>query len=205
MIQNWIHSILKLSAFTYQLFHLVNKPAEIFVNLKLCFSEIFLYLIRKYPTMELKGKQNLIGRIDKADFPRINLKRIRVKIDTGAYTSAIHCCKIEETDQRRLKVVFLDPDDPKYTGKAYLYKKYSKKTVKSSNGEREDRFIITMKICFHRRLYKVEFSLTYRGDMRHPVLIGRKFLAENHFIVNPQLRNYFHKKKRAEKLLVEDH
>ncbi len=154
--------------------------------------------------MESKGKHNLIGRIDKADFPRINLKRIRVKIDTGAYTSAIHCCKIEETDDHRLKVVFLDPDDPKYTGKVYLYKKYFKKTVKSSNGEKEDRFIITTKICFHRRLYSAEFSLTFRGDMRHPVLIGRKFLAENHFVVNPQLRNYLFKKKKAEKLNLKD-
>lgn len=150
--------------------------------------------------MESKSKPNIIGRIDKADFPRINLKRIRVKIDTGAYTSAFHCCKIEETENNKLKVVFLDPNDPKYTGKAYLYKNYSKKSVKSSNGVTEDRFIISTKICFHRRLYRAEFSLTFRGDMRHPVLIGRKFLAENNFVVNPQLRNFLHQKKKSTRL-----
>lgn len=150
--------------------------------------------------METKNTPNFIGRIDRADFPGINLKRVRVKIDTGAYTSAIHCCKIEESGDHLLKVIFLDPDDPKYTGKTFLFKEYFKKSVKSSNGEKEDRYIITTNICFYKLSYSAEFSLTFRGDMRNPVLIGRKFLAENHFIVDPQLRNYFHQKKRADKL-----
>ena len=152
--------------------------------------------------METKINPNIIGRVDKADFPKINLKRIRVKIDTGAYTSAIHCCKIKEGDNT-LSVVFLDPDDPKYTGKTYVFKKYFKKSVKSSNGESEDRFVISTKIRFHRRLYSAEFSLTFRGDMRYPVLIGRKFLAENHFVVNPQLRNYLHQMRKKNKLSMD--
>lgn len=149
--------------------------------------------------METKPNPNIIGRIDKADFPKLHLKRIRVKIDTGAYSSAIHCCRIEETDAKKLKVVFLDPDDPKYTGKAHFFKKYSKKIIKSSNGASEERFIISTKIRFHWRLYLAEFSLTFRGDMRYPVLIGRKFLADNHFIVNPQLRNHLHRLRKTEK------
>ncbi len=153
--------------------------------------------------METKINPNVIGRADKADFPRLNLKRIRVKIDTGAYTSTIHCCKIEETDTKKLKVIFLDPNDPKYTGKVHFFKKYSKKTVKSSNGSSEDRFIISTKIRFHWRLYTAEFSLTFRGDMRYPVLIGRKFLSEHHFIVNPQLRNHLHKLRKSEKILMD--
>lgn len=153
--------------------------------------------------MENATNPNIIGRIDKADFPKINLKRIRVKIDTGAYTSAIHCWKIEETCERTLKVIFLDPDDRKYTGKIHTFKKYSRKKVKSSNGESADRFIISTQIRFHRRLYTAEFSLTFRGDMRYPVLIGRKFLTEHHFIVNPQLRNYLHQMRKSKKLSMD--
>lgn len=33
----------------------------------------------------------IIGRIDKADFPELNLQNINLKVDTGAYTSTIHC------------------------------------------------------------------------------------------------------------------
>ncbi len=150
-----------------------------------------------------KTNPNIIGRVDKADFPKINLKRLRVKIDTGAYTSAIHCCKIEETETRILKVVFLDPDDPKYTGKINFFKKYTKKIIKSSNGLSEERFIISTKIRFHWRLYVAEFSLTFRGDMRYPVLIGRKFLADNHFVVNPKLRNHLYQMRKLKNLSME--
>ena len=37
-----------------------------------------------------------VGRIDKADFPELSLKDIDLKIDSGAYTSSIHCSNIEE-------------------------------------------------------------------------------------------------------------
>ena len=35
-----------------------------------------------------------IGRIDKADFPALDLFDIDIKIDTGAYTSSIHTHKV---------------------------------------------------------------------------------------------------------------
>ena len=34
-----------------------------------------------------------IGRIDKADFPLLDIYDIDIKIDTGAYTSSMHCHK----------------------------------------------------------------------------------------------------------------
>lgn len=145
----------------------------------------------------------LIGRTDKADFPSLGLKRIRVKIDTGAFTSAIHCCRIVETPDA-LNVIFLDPGEKKYTGKTHKFKKYSKTTVKSSNGECEDRYMITTKICFHRHIYKIDFTLTFRGDMRYPVLIGRKFLAENNFLVNPRLKNFHHAQYFGDKISSRD-
>lgn len=33
----------------------------------------------------------VIGRRDKVDFPELGLKNIDVKVDTGAFTSSIHC------------------------------------------------------------------------------------------------------------------
>ncbi|NNF00240.1 MAG: peptidase [Pyrinomonadaceae bacterium] len=135
-----------------------------------------------------------IGRSDIADFPKLDLKKINIKIDSGAYTSAIHCCRIEKASDNTIEVIFLDEEDPKYTGKIHRFESFKEKKVKSSNGEIERRFIVETEIIISSESYEISLSLTYRGDMRFPVLIGRKFLAKNHFVVNPRLKNHLHKK-----------
>lgn len=145
------------------------------------------------------SEPTIIGRIDRADFTRLNLTRIEVKTDTGAYTSSFHCSQIEETPKKQLRVIFLDPDHPKYSGAAVVFDDYAKRSVKSSNGEVEDRFIISTEICFFDRTYVAEFSLTNRSGMKYPVLIGRKFLTENNFVVDPKLRNYLYRQKQRSK------
>ena len=141
-----------------------------------------------------KSKNNTIGRSDKADFPEFDLKELNIKIDSGAYTSAIHCCKIETNHDGLIEVIFLDENDPKFSGEAHLFKEFEQKQVRSSNGETEDRFVITTKIKLGENLYPIEMSLTFRGDMSFPVLVGRRFLSKNRFVVNPRLKNHIHKK-----------
>ncbi len=144
--------------------------------------------------MDNKIEQTIIGRSDKADFPEFGLKRINVKVDSGAYTSAIHCCRISLSDTNKLEVIFLDEADPNYTGKIHKFREYITKKVRSSNGMIEERFIVSTKIRFHEHLHDVNLSLTFRGDMRFPVLLGRRFLTKNHFIINPRLKDSLHKK-----------
>lgn len=145
-------------------------------------------------TMIKKSKKIVIGRSDKANFPEIGLDEINVKIDSGAYTSAIHCCKISLAKKGCLEVIFLDEKDPKYTGEIYKFKEFAKKVVRSSNGITEERYIIKTKIGLNKKIYDINLSLTFRGDMRFPVLLGRKFLNENNFIINPKLKDTLYKK-----------
>ncbi len=44
--------------------------------------------------------KKILGRVDKVDFPELNLITVDVKIDTGAYTSAIHCSNIREKNNK---------------------------------------------------------------------------------------------------------
>ena len=39
--------------------------------------------------------KKIIGGIDISDFPELGLLQIDVKIDTGAFTSVIHCSEVE--------------------------------------------------------------------------------------------------------------
>lgn len=118
-----------------------------------------------------------IGRIDKADFPLLHLIDIEVKIDTGAYTSSIHCKNVKIVDNY-LKCTFLDEAHPNYHEKEIIFDKYDVRDVKSSNGQMETRYRILTEIILFEQTYPIFLTLSDRLEMRYPVLLGRKFLSK---------------------------
>lgn len=126
----------------------------------------------------------MIGRYDRADFPGLHLNDISVKIDTGAYTSSIHCDNIKEEDGV-LKCTFLDEEHPLYNGKEFTFTDYDVVFVKSSNGMVQKRYQIQSTISLFNRTYKISLSLSARQEMRFPVLLGRKFITKK-FIVDTE-------------------
>lgn len=135
-----------------------------------------------------------IGRSDIADFPELNLYGIETKVDTGAYTSSFHCHNIELEDGI-LRCQFLDPEHEKYHEKFFYFTNFSEKLVKSSNGVSEKRFLIKTEILIFDQTYPIELTLTERGSMRYPVLLGRKFLSKK-FIVDTAMKNISYKKSK---------
>ncbi|MEZ5009921.1 MAG: RimK/LysX family protein [Chitinophagales bacterium] len=137
--------------------------------------------------------KTVIGRSDIVDFPKLNLFGIDIKIDTGAYTSSFHCHNIEVKDGV-LMCQFLDPDHEKYHEKVFKFKEFREKMVKSSNGMQELRYFIKTEVVIFNETYPIKLSLTERGSMKYPVLIGRKFLTDK-FIVDTSKRNLSIKNK----------
>jgi len=129
----------------------------------------------------------LLGRTDIVDFPNLNLEGIDVKVDTGAYTSSIHCHSIKE-ENNQLKCLFLDPKHEKYHKKTLVFSDYKQKKVKSSNGVSQKRYVIKTEIILFNKIRTIELTLTERGSMRFPVLLGRKFLSKK-FIVDSSKKN----------------
>lgn len=142
----------------------------------------------------------VIGRVDKADFPELALKDIDIKIDTGAYTSSIHSHDIKEISidgEQFIAFQILDPSHPMYDGKEYRTKRFHKKVVKNSFGKSEERFVVETIIILFDEEYPINLSLSERGDMKYPILIGRRLLNKK-FIVDPSQKNIsFKKKKKA--------
>ncbi|MGM5469318.1 ATP-dependent zinc protease family protein [Flavobacteriaceae bacterium LMO-SS05] len=139
--------------------------------------------------------KKIIGRIDKADFPELNLYGVDVKIDTGAYTSAIHCTQIIE-ENNTLRCAFDSLDHPNFKSKDIIFETYSRTNVKSSNGFRENRFKIKSKVIFFGKTYKINLTLSTRDDMKFPVLIGRQFLNKK-FLVDVDLENQSYTQKQS--------
>ncbi|MGQ0794398.1 MAG: ATP-dependent zinc protease family protein [Deltaproteobacteria bacterium] len=134
----------------------------------------------------MSGGRIIIGRKDKVDFPDLGLFDVEAKIDTGAYTSAIHCQNVEvvgSARERRVRFCLLDSSHPSYCDKTLSLPIHAERRVKNSFGESEERFIIKTRILIFDRLIEAEFSLGDRSRMEFPVLIGRKLLY-NRFIVD---------------------
>lgn len=128
----------------------------------------------------------IIGRAEYIDFPEWNLYGISAKIDTGAYTSSLHCHHIERTNKEGKEYVrfnLLDPSHETYNEKLFELPIFKSKTVKSSNGVSEERFIVKTTLILLGKSLVAELSLTDRSEMRYPVLIGRKLIKGN-FIVD---------------------
>lgn len=131
-------------------------------------------------------EKKIIGRVDRVDFPELDLFNIEVKIDTGAYTSAIHCSEIVE-DGGKLHCTFYSEGHPFFCGKQITFDTFSQTDVKSSNGHKENRYKVKSTIIVFGKSYKINLTLSTRDDMKFPVLIGRKFL-KNKFLVDVDLQ-----------------
>lgn len=143
----------------------------------------------------------IIGSKDKVDFPKLKLYNIDAKIDTGAYTSSIHCnnVKIKRRGEKRY-VYFnlLDPSHPDYDHKEIRLPLYKTKNVKNSFGQSERRHIVITEIILFNKKYEIELSLSDRSKMQYPVLLGRKLLRKG-FIVDISRSNISYRKKMRSK------
>jgi hypothetical protein len=141
----------------------------------------------------LKSKRDkiVIGRAEKISFPELGIVGIDAKIDTGAYSTAIHSHRIwvdEKDGEAYLNFEVLDPSDENYVGLVIRTKNFFQKIVRSSNGKKQKRYIIKTIIEIGGKKRKTDVSLTDRGKMRFSVLVGRKVL-KNGFLVDVSKKN----------------
>lgn len=134
-------------------------------------------------------KYSVIGRLEMVSFPELALSAIEAKIDTGAYTTSIHCHSIEvDKDSDRVACIFLDPEHPDYSGETHSFDIVKTTKVRSSNGIVEKRVIINTEINLLGETFPIRLNLTDRSIMKYPVLIGRRFLRKK-FLVDVTLKH----------------
>ncbi len=152
--------------------------------------------------MKNKPEKKVIGRKDKVDFPKLKLFDIDAKVDTGAYTTSIHCHNVKTKKVGAKEYVIfdlLDPSHPDYNNKELKLPIHKIKKVRNSFGQSEKRFIVKTNIVLFGEKEEIEMSLSDRSKMQYPVLIGRKLLNKK-FIVDVSKYNLSYKlKKRSQK------
>jgi hypothetical protein len=137
---------------------------------------------------------NILGRYDRVDLPELGLFNIHAKVDTGAYTCSLHCHKAEVVNGN-LEFILLDEEHPEFTGMRFTFKEFQKKDIRNSFGEVEKRFVIFTTITIFNEEITAEFSLSNRGSLKFPILIGRKILRDR-FLIDVKKKNLSYKEKR---------
>lgn len=144
-----------------------------------------------------RSLKRTLGRRELVDFPTFALGGVEAKVDTGAYTSAIHCTNIHiEADAAqppRLVVQLLDPGHEGTDGLPLSFTEFALRDIRSSNGEVQERYVIRAIIQLYGEDFEAEFSLSDRSDMKHPVLLGRSLLRQGRFVVDVAKRNLSYK------------
>jgi hypothetical protein len=127
-----------------------------------------------------------IGRCEKIVFSSLNEGLITAKIDTGAFNAALHVDEVKVIDsglQVRIK------------NNTYIFHKWSEVEVKSSNGKVQKRYGVNLKMKLGKKKYKIFVSLANRKSMKFSLLIGRRFLHSNNFLVDVTKKNIYGRPK----------
>ncbi|GIV28991.1 MAG: ribosomal protein S6 modification protein [Bacteroidia bacterium] len=128
-----------------------------------------------------KKEKSIIGRRELVDFPGLNIFGIEAKIDTGAYSSALHCEYINEKNGQLCFQIFKNTD-------IVCMDNFEKKKIKNSFGDWEERYIIKTVLKIGKRKIRITLSLTNREKMKYPVLLGRKAI-KGKFLVDVEKKH----------------
>lgn len=132
--------------------------------------------------------KNILGSFEPVSFPEFSaIGLVTAKIDTGAFTGALHCTKISEETKDGVKVLHFSPFD--HPEQKVSVTDFVVRYVRSSNGESQSRYFIDTTIVLQGRKYPIVLSLADRSEMKWPVLIGRRFLRKNNFLVDVSRTN----------------
>lgn len=147
---------------------------------------------------QVKKEKRVIGRKERIHFVDLGLRNLIAKIDTGAYSSSLHCHItgiITKEGEEYIKFVPLVYKNKVKNAPEIVAKVSKKKLVKSSSGHTEERYFVKLEVQMNGHSVKTEFSLTDRSSMRHTILLGRKFLKGN-YVVDVSRKFVFSKKKK---------
>ena len=129
----------------------------------------------------------LIGWREWVAFPEWGIPALKVKIDTGARTSALHAddLTIVERDGQRVATFTAHPwQRSARDGVEVTVPLIDERAVTSSSGDSSTRPVVMALIDLDGEPHEIELTLTRRDDMGFRMLLGRKAL-EGRYLVDP--------------------
>lgn len=138
--------------------------------------------------MKTFDQLSVIGLREWINLPELGMVGLRAKIDTGASTSTLHASDIAPFERDGVRWVRFTAHLGTLVQRRHANceaKVVSVKTIKSSNGHAQTRYVIRTQLALGDRLWPVDFTLACRKTMRYRVLLGAKALVDGQLVVNP--------------------
>ena len=144
----------------------------------------------------MKKDLTVIGRDVFVEIPMLG-EKVPAKVDSGAYTSALHCSeirKIQKGDKEHLEVTILGHKKSGMEAQDVTFKEFGYTTVISSTSHRVKWPTVELDVVIEGVKLRTTFALCDRSSLKFPILLGRKVLNGN-FMINTHISTIKSKSK----------
>jgi hypothetical protein len=128
-----------------------------------------------------------IGWREWIGLPELGIKRIKVKVDTGARSSAIHASNVDFFARGGQQWVRFDVHPKQRDTRTTVHAEaplIARRSVRNSGGRSERRIVIRTSMRFLDDEWPIELTLTDRDSMGFRMLLGREAIR-GRFAVDP--------------------
>lgn len=146
----------------------------------------------------------VIGWREWVDLTELRCGKIKVKVDTGARSSALHAFNVKEFEKDGETWVKFDVHPDQDSGKRTISTKakvLEYRKVKNSGGKATMRPVIATTISLMAEVWSVELTLANRDEMGFRMLLGRQ-AVRGRFLVDAGESFYGGQPKRKKKAVA---
>ncbi|GLR76958.1 MULTISPECIES: ATP-dependent zinc protease family protein [Aliivibrio] len=129
----------------------------------------------------------IVGWRESLSLPELGIKLIKAKVDTGAKTSCLHAFKVEPftKDGEDWVRFWIHPEKRNNDFVQICEAKiFDQRSVKSSSGQEEMRYVIKTMIRLAGQEWPVQITLSNRETMVFRMLLGRTSMQDR-IVVDP--------------------
>ncbi len=125
-------------------------------------------------------EKTIIGSEEWCQLAQLGIPAIKVRVDSGAKTSALHAFNIQTFKRGNVSWVSFDVHPLQNNRKVSLRCEapiLDRRIIKNTSGASEKRYVIKVPMRLGEHIWEIELTLTNRDSMGYRMLLGREAMA----------------------------